>query len=119
MTVNKLIGNLKEKVEDLEGAGDLKSAMEKLEKKMGGNVFTRLFRKRGEFSITRTILILSWAVGLGLYVFGSLFSGSTIPVIHAVVPAFDSTAFLAVTGAASSLYFANHNVKLGQPKEDG
>jgi len=73
-----------------------------------------LFRKDGNFSITRTILVASWVMGMCLYVFGSLFAGAVIPVIQATIPAFDSAAFLAVTGAASSLYFANHNIRIGK-----
>lgn len=73
------------------------------------------FIKDGEFSKTSAILVVTWIVGLFLYFFQSLSAGATI--MEHVVPAFDSTAFLAVAGAASTLYFANHRVgvQIGAP----
>ena len=114
--MNKIIEQMKGEIEGWEGADGLKSILGQLEKQTSGNALTRLFRKRGDFSITRTILIISWVLGLMLYLFGSLFVGAVVPFVEATVPAFDSAAFLAVTGAASSLYFANHNISLGKGK---
>jgi len=113
--MQKIIEKLKEEMSTLEGSTEGASAIiGEMEAQSSGTTLTRLFRKGGEFSITRAILILSWIAGLGMYVFGSLFSGTDLAMIGATVPKFDSAAFLAVTGAASSLYFANHNVKVGK-----
>jgi hypothetical protein len=110
----ELMKKLKEEVSSWDDANGLKSIVEQMEKTLSGNSLSRLLRKGGEFSITRTILIASWLLGLGLYVFGSLFAGAAVPLVGATVPIFDSTAFLAVTGAASSLYFSTHNINVGK-----
>lgn len=68
-----------------------------------------LFHKDGEFSKTSVILTVSWACGLLLWVVQGLFVG--IEVFGHPIPAFDSGAALAMLGAASSLYFAAHNIK--------
>jgi hypothetical protein len=76
-----------------------------------------LFKKNGEFSKTSTILVLAWAAGLGLWLLQGLGAGAS--VFGHTVPPFDSSAALAMLGAASSLYFATHNIKasVGQPSK--
>lgn len=74
-----------------------------------------LFFKDGEFSKTSTILVLAWTAGLSLWLGQGLGAGAS--VFGHVIPAFDSAAALAMLGAASSLYFATHNIKVG--KSDG
>ena len=68
-----------------------------------------LFFKNGDFSKTSAILVLAWSAGLGLWLLQGLAAGAT--VFGHVIPAFDSNAALAMLGAASSLYFATHNIK--------
>jgi len=68
-----------------------------------------LFHKDGEFSKTSVILVVAWACGLSLWVVQGLFVG--IEIFGHTIPAFDSGAALAMLGAASSLYFAAHNIK--------
>jgi hypothetical protein len=68
-----------------------------------------LFFKDGEFSKTSVILVTAWACGLGLWLLQGLGAGAT--VFGHVIPAFDSGAALAMLGAASSLYFAAHNLR--------
>lgn len=68
-----------------------------------------LFQKNGEFSKTSVILVLAWSCGLTLWVVQALFVG--VQVLGHTIPAFDSGAALAMLGAASSLYFAAHNIR--------
>lgn len=68
-----------------------------------------LFHKDGEFSKTSVILVLAWSCGIALWLVQSIFVG--IEVMGHKVPAFDSSAALAMLGAASSLYFAAHNIR--------
>jgi hypothetical protein len=68
-----------------------------------------LFHKNGEFSKTSVILVLAWACGLSLWVVQALFVG--VAVFGHTIPPFDSSAALSMLGAASSLYFAAHNIK--------
>jgi hypothetical protein len=68
-----------------------------------------LFHKNGEFSKTSVILVLAWSCGLFLWVMQGLFVG--VQVFGHTIPAFDSSAALAMLGAASSLYFAANNIK--------
>jgi len=68
-----------------------------------------LFHKDGEFSKTSVILVVSWACGMFLWLVQALFVG--IEVFGHKIPAFDSGAALAMLGAASSLYFAAHNIR--------
>lgn len=78
-----------------------------------------LFLKNGEFSKTSTILVLSWAMGLGLWFVQSVFQGFS--VLGVTIPAFDSGSALSMLGAASTLYMATHNVKVNlgaSPSED-
>ncbi len=70
-----------------------------------------LFHKDGEFSKTSVILTMSWACGIALWVVQSVFVG--VEIMGHTVPAFDSSAALAMLGAASSLYFAAHNIRFG------
>lgn len=112
----KQLEDLKEKISEWEGAEELAPQLADLEKRIRPGKFGRLFQKNGEFSITRAILICAWALGLALYAFGSLFAGAQLPAIGLTVPGFDSGAFLSVTGAACSLYFATHNVKVEHKK---
>ena len=74
-----------------------------------------LLKKDGDFSKTSAILVMAWIVGLFLWVFQSLGSGAV--VMEHTVPAFDYAAALAMLGAASGLYFANHKVgvQIGTP----
>lgn len=72
----------------------------------------RLFLKNGELSKTSTILVLAWMAGLGMWIVQGLFHGATIPMLNVVIPPFDSSAALAMLGAASSLYMATHNIKI-------
>lgn len=68
-----------------------------------------LFQKDGEFSKTSVILVLAWSCGLSLWVVQALCAG--VKVLGHTIPAFDSGAALAMLGAASSLYFAAHNIR--------
>ena len=68
-----------------------------------------LFHKDGEFSNTSVIRVVSWACGTFLWVVQALFVG--VEVFGHKIPAFDSGAALAMLGAASSLYFAAHNIR--------
>lgn len=68
-----------------------------------------LLLKDGKPSKTSVILVLAWLCGLALWVMQSLSAGATI--LEHVIPPFDSGAALAMLGAASSLYFATHNIK--------
>jgi len=67
-----------------------------------------LFFKNGDFSKTSVILITAWSVGLAMWVVQGLAAGAM--VMGHEIPAFDSGAALAMLGAASSLYFAAHNI---------
>lgn len=77
--------------------------------KSDANGVGQLFMKNGEFSKTSSILVLAWASGLGLWLLQGLGAGAS--VFGHVIPAFDSGAALSILGAASSLYFATHNIK--------
>lgn len=68
-----------------------------------------LFFKDGEFSKTSVILVGAWACGLGLWLVQGLGAGAQ--VLGLSIPPFDSGGALAMLGAASSLYFATHNIK--------
>jgi hypothetical protein len=68
-----------------------------------------LFHKDGEFSKTSVILVVAWSCGMFLWVVQALFVG--VAVFGHTIPAFDSGAALAMLGAASSLYFAAHNIR--------
>lgn len=68
-----------------------------------------LFHKDGVFSKTSVILVLAWSCGLALWIVQALFVG--VKVLGHTIPAFDSGAALAMLGAASSLYFAAHNIR--------
>lgn len=111
--MTKLWEAFKKKVENEEPLEDLEDDLEELDKRLSVSRVGRLLQKDGQFSLTRTILIAAWGIGIALYVFGSLFSGSEIPLLSLTIPSFDSGNFLAVTGAASSLYWMNHSVKIG------
>lgn len=67
-----------------------------------------LFFKNGDFSKTSVILVLAWTVGLGLWLVQGLAAGGVI--LGFTIPPFDSGAALSMLGAASSLYFAAHNI---------
>lgn len=68
-----------------------------------------LFHKDGEFSKTSVILTVAWSCGLAMWLIQGLGSGGQ--VFGHTIPPFDSNAALAMLGAASSLYFATHNVR--------
>ena len=70
----------------------------------------KLFYKDGEFSKTAVILWLAF----GLVAFKYLFGGMEIFGVH--IPEFDPDGALAFFGTAASLYFANHNVRIGAAK---
>lgn len=76
-------------------------------KKVGG--VKAFFFKNGEFSKTATILVVAWAIGLAMWVVQGLAAGSNL--LGWTIPAFNSSDFLAVVGAASTLYFGAHNIK--------
>ena len=109
----KQFDDLKKMIDEERPTDEIAPVLEELGKRVKPGRMGRLLQKNGEFSLTRTLLIAAWVLGLSLYVFGSLFAGAQIPVIGLTVPAFASGDFLAVTGAASSLYFATHNVRVG------
>ena len=75
-----------------------------------GSWLRGLFFKNGVFSKTAVILIVSWIMGLGMWVVQGLFGGSQMFWGLTIAP-FSSGDFLAVVGAASSLYWSNHNIK--------
>ncbi len=75
----------------------------------GATKLGQLFQKDGGFSKTAAILVMAWALGLLMWTVQSLTAGFL--VLGFPVPAFDSGAALAMLGAASSLYFATHNIK--------
>lgn len=68
-----------------------------------------LVMKNGEFSKTSAILVAAWVSGLGLWLLQGLGAGAIIS--GHVIPSFDASAALAMLGAASSLYFATHNIQ--------
>jgi len=76
-------------------------------KKAGG--MKKFFMKNGEFSKTSTILVVAWIAGLAMWVVQGLAAGASL--WGWVIPPFNSSDFLAVVGAASALYFGNHNIK--------
>ena len=80
-----------------------------------------LFIKNGEFSKTSTILVISWLVGLGMWLVQGLFHGLKLPLLNVIIPPFDASAALSMLGAASTLYMATHNIKVNlggtQPSE--
>ena len=78
-----------------------------------------IFQKQGHFSITRTILIVAWSMVLFKYFFAGItldftIAGEAIKSAHnwkvAWNIAFDSGDAISILGAASTLYFANHNI---------
>lgn len=78
-----------------------------------------LFHKDGEFSKTSVILVVAWTCGIALWVVQGLLVG--IEVMGHKIPPFDSSAALAMLGAASSLYFAAHNIRAqvgGEPSAE-
>jgi len=83
----------------------------------------RLFTKNGMFSKTSTILVCAWGIALFKYIFqGCILTIPKIGIYWAII--FTSGDALAITGAASALYFAVHNMKINvgtnnQPKETG
>ena len=69
----------------------------------------KLFQKEGAFSKTATILVFTWAIALFKWIFQDMvlslpFLGITWKIVFASGDA------IAMTGAASALYFAVHNV---------
>ena len=76
-------------------------------KKAGG--LKKFFMKNGEFSKTSAILVSAWVVGLAMWVVQGLAAGASI--LGWTIPPFNSSDFLAVVGAASTLYFTVHNIK--------
>ena len=74
-----------------------------------------LFMKDGSFSKTSAILVMAWLCGLAMWFVQGIFHGMVVPGIGLTIPQFDSTAALTMLGAASSLYFANHNVSFKPP----
>ena len=74
-----------------------------------------LFLKDGSFSKTSAILVLAWVCGLAMWFVQGIFHGTVVPGLDLTIPPFDATAALTMLGAASSLYFANHNVSFKPP----
>lgn len=112
----KLITKLKEDAAALAAAADSDG-----DGKPDAAGLKALFLKNGEFSKTSAILVMAWMAGLVMWVVQGLFHGATVPGLNAVIPAFDSSAALAMLGAASSLYMATHNIKInvgGSPASD-
>jgi hypothetical protein len=75
-----------------------------------------LFYKNEGFSITRTILVVSWIVVILKYIFtGITMDFGTVAVASKTVKTvwaltFNSTDAATILGSASALYFANHNI---------
>jgi hypothetical protein len=86
--------------------------VETVDKGPHGSWLRGMFFKNGVFSKTAVILVVAWVMGLGMWLTQGLMGGSTI--LGITVPVFSSGDFLAVVGAASTLYFSNHNISVGK-----
>jgi hypothetical protein len=83
-----------------------------------GSKFAVIFQKQGRFSITRTILVVAWTIALFKYLFAGLTLEHAIADIGAHKSmvkvawtiTFNGADAISILGAASTLYFANHNI---------
>ena len=77
----------------------------------------RLFIKDGAFSKTSVILVMVWIAAVFKWVFqGSHLIVSRINLDWTIT--FNSGDAIAMTGAASTLYFAVHNLRMAAGKPD-
>lgn len=85
---------------------------EKIKNLMNKFFNNRFFLKNGMFSKTAAILIATWVIVLFKYLFATCIISLVIPAVNIKIYwpiVFDWADAGALTGAASTLYFAVHN----------